>query len=251
MAEKGKATLKPEIVKKTKVCIVGCATSKDLAPYDDPDMEFWGVNNLFLTMPKVKWSRWFEIHELTFDGRNWVRRGSNDFRGQKVGEYIQGLSQLKCPIYMQRLWPQIPNSILYPLQPIVERFGRYFTNTVSWEIALGIHEGFKEIHIYGVDMAVGSEYNHQRPSCEYFIGMATGLGIKVVIPDQADLLKTRFLYAFEEQKSSAWTKKTEETLRHVRTQRQQAEANMLAQRDKMQQAIGAEHAIAEMGKVWG
>ena len=63
-------------------------------------------------------------------------------------------------------------------------------------------EGATEIAIYGVDMAVGghdpnAEYSHQRPSCEYMIGVARGIGIKTYVPAKSDLLKVRQLYGFQ------------------------------------------------------
>jgi hypothetical protein len=39
-----------------------------------------------------------------------------------------------------------------------------------------------------------TEYGAQRPSCELFIGMALGLGIKVTIPPQSDLMKSAGMY---------------------------------------------------------
>ena len=42
-----------EIQKRDKVAIVGCAESKSMTPFNMPDTwEFWGVNNLHVTMPK-------------------------------------------------------------------------------------------------------------------------------------------------------------------------------------------------------
>jgi len=103
---------------------------------------------------------------------------------------VQGLNQLPCPIYMQRHHEDIPNSVAFPIELFREVFGDYFTCTASYMIAMAIYEGYEEIHIYGVDMAADTEYASQRPSCEYFIGIAEGKGIKVVIPLDSDLLKT-------------------------------------------------------------
>lgn len=56
--------------------------------------------------------------------------------------------------------------------------------------------------MYGVDMAqdtvLHAEYREQRPSCEYFIGIAEGAGIKVVLPPGSDLLKSSHWYGFDE-----------------------------------------------------
>jgi hypothetical protein len=143
-----------EVKKKEKVCIVGCSDSKSETPFHLKDeFEFWGVNNLFLTMP-APWSRWFEIHQITCEGGKWLRRGKEDFRGQSVPEYLQQLGKLPFPVYCQQPNPFMPNAVAFPFQQIIDRFGTYFTNTISWQIAYAILEDFKEIRIYGVDMAV-------------------------------------------------------------------------------------------------
>ena len=77
-------------------------------------------------------------------------------------------------------------------------FGKYFTNTVSWMIAYGIIANFRKIGVYGVDMAQDSEYAHQRPSCEYFLGWAQGAGIQIDVPRSSDLLKAPYLYGYED-----------------------------------------------------
>jgi hypothetical protein len=65
-----------EIQKRDKVAIVGCAESKSMAPFNMPDAwEFWGVNNLHVTMPKQPWTRWFEMHSITYDNITYKRRG--------------------------------------------------------------------------------------------------------------------------------------------------------------------------------
>jgi hypothetical protein len=64
--------------------------------------------------------------------------------------------------------------------------------------------GFKEINLSGVDMAQDgivvqtAEYRAQRPSCEFFLGIASGRGIKVVLPPGSDLLIADHLYGFED-----------------------------------------------------
>ncbi len=84
-----------------KVAIVGCADSRDQAPYDDPSCEIWGVNNLFLQLDLQQLAgrlRWFEQHTFSFDGLFFRRRGKKDFRGTPVAQYMSGLAQLGCPV---------------------------------------------------------------------------------------------------------------------------------------------------------
>ncbi len=176
--------------KELKAAIVGTApSSRDLAPFTDESWEIWGVSNIYGIIPK--WDRWFELHDLE------SRKNTDEFPG-----HYDWLKKQTKPVYMQEAHEEIPGSVEYPKQAILDEFGGYFTNSVSYMLALAIHEGATEIGIYGVDMAVHdvgghSEYAHQRPSCEYFIGLAVGRGIKVDIPQESDLLKAAKLYAFE------------------------------------------------------
>jgi hypothetical protein len=164
---------------------------------------------------------------------------------------------MNIPVYMQRPWPIIPHAVGYPVQQILSIFGNYFTNTISWMICLAIMEGFKTIGIWGVDMAVSSplrsqnEYSHQRPSCEYFIGMARGRGIEVIIPDQCDLLKTRFLYCFQEPQESAFNLKLEDMERSLTARQGEVEGKLKSAEAKMHQYIGARSAVQEIKKIWG
>jgi hypothetical protein len=260
--------------KPKKVFIVGCAPSRDLVPWDEVKAgkaEAWGVNNLFHSMPleQYPFTRFFEIHHIDkLEDGTMRRRFDPVFRGQKVneylaggthpqtGEHIKGLADLNIPVYMQKLWPEVPNAVVYPLEQMVAQFGDYFTNTISFELALAITEGFEEIHVYGVDMAVSSkmflhnEYSQQRPSCEFFLGIAMGKGIKIFIPDTSDLLKTRFMYAYEEPQAHKWQHKTQEMLRTIGQQKAKAINQKHEMQRKEDQALGAELAIMEMDKIW-
>ncbi len=83
---------KPIYKKSDKVVIVGCADSKNhMPPGDHHAYEWWGVNNLALTLQRP-WTRWFEIHHFAYDGQNFRRRGSLEFRGQAVNAYLEMLN---------------------------------------------------------------------------------------------------------------------------------------------------------------
>jgi len=242
-----------------KVAIVGCSQSKMLAPFGDEEFEIWGVNNLYPHIPRA--TRWFEIHNIEKKGDDYYRREDIKFRGQVVKTYLEKMGrwcqERNCPVYMQQVWDIVPTSVQYPLGDILNVFGGYFTNTVSYMLALAIYEQFEEIHVYGVDMAVDTEYHHQRPSCEYFLGVAVGRGIKVYIPAEADLLKTRFLYGFEEAKKTAWEKKQDiihQTMEEKRQKKLQEiafhEQAIKLANNEVQQYLGAAHALKETRKIW-
>lgn len=178
---------------RNKVAIVGFAPSSmtDVRPYfDDPSFEIWGLNQLTLAFPMMgqKATRWFQLHT----------RREYDMAVRDHSHHNWLAEQKSFPIYMQERDPEIPMSVPFPKDMMLDKFGRYFTNSISWEIALAIHEGFSDIYIFGVDMATDQEYREQRPSCEYFVGWARALGINVFIPPKSDLCKTMWLYPFED-----------------------------------------------------
>ena len=59
----------------------------------------------------------------------------------------------------------------------------------SFMFALAIHERFDLVKFYGLEMAYGTEYFHQRPSLEYLAGIAKERGIQVWVPDSCPLFK--------------------------------------------------------------
>ncbi len=252
------------IKEKEKVYIIGTANTKDIIPWDDKNAEYWGVNNLYgVDLKGMHYDRWFEIHNIWQDPmtKKMLRRGSAEFRGQAVTEYLEGLAKLKCTVYMQKHWPiLIPLSIQYPLDDVVNwfvgkgfqtGFCRYLTNTISYEIVLAIYLGFKEIQVWGVDMSAGTEYAGQRPSCEFWLGVARGMGIEIVIPSQADLLKCRFMYGFEEKQQDLFREKIQKIRKDMKIKRMQTEQRYTQDAQAIQQYIGGEHVIAEIEKLWG
>jgi len=259
----GEMEIKFPIKEKEKVYIVGCASSKDIIPWNDKDAEYWGVNNLYgIPLAGAHYDRWFEIHNIWIDPKNgkMIRRGSTEFRGQPIMEYLQGIAKLDCAVYMQKHWINlIPNSVPYPLDDLVQWFiakgfsidkCRYLTNTISYEIVLAIFLGFKEIQVWGVDMSIGTEWENQRPSCEFWLGVAQGMGINVVIPPQADLLKTRFMYGFEEKQQDLWKEKMEKIRIDMKLKRLQIEQRHAQDTQAIQQYIGGESVVAEINKIW-
>lgn len=174
--------------KKKKVAICGFAPySLSETPWNNEEFEFWGLNELYMGTPN-KFTRWFEMHH-----RSIIERTTRDHN------HLEWMQKAKIPIYMQEHYEDIPYSVRYPKEEVFKQFRPYFTNSISWMIAIAIMEEFEEIHIYGVDMAVEGEYSWERPSCEYFLGVAEGRGIRVYIPRQSDLLKAQYLYGYQDQ----------------------------------------------------
>ena len=176
-----------------KIAIIGFTASRELAPWDDQAWEKWLCNNLWCHTESDDWQRIYDLHE----GADIVKDRVHDafLRGQTQKRANGTTVALKDrPAYVYESRKEWPTSVEFPKEEIIERFGDYQTNSISLMIGHAIMEGATHIGVYGVDMATGSEYAAQRPSCEWMLGIAKGMGIEIDIPLQSDLLKTPGIY---------------------------------------------------------
>lgn len=200
--------------KRRAVAILGFTDHRKLAPFDNPDFEIWGLNELYRYMPVAQFTRWFEIHDRAYFEAN-------------DAEHLKSLATLPLPVYMQTTHPDIPNAVALPKAAIEAKCGTYMTSSIAWMLGLAIAEGFEEIHVYGVDMAQDTEYKEQRPCCEYLIGLARGMGIKVVVPVTSDLMKAVGQYGFGGE-ASAFSAKITERMEWLHRERNQKLAQIAA-----------------------
>lgn len=236
-----KPTKKLTVGKKKKVAICGFApSSMHLAPYDDDEFEIWGCNEFYSVAERV--DVLFEIHSRKF----LVNKKRNK-------DHLKWLTEnKKIPVFMQQKYDDIPASIKYPLKELTERYGNYFTNSISYMLALAIDLEFEEIHVYGVDMATSEEYGPQRPSVEYFLGICKAAEImsgkcKLYIPPECDLLKTFFLYGFDDDKITEMKLKMESRKAELQGRLNQYKAVADSNIAAMNQMLGA---IDDVG-YWG
>ena len=142
------------------------------------------------------------------------------------------------PVTIREHYDDIPNSIPFPREFLLTKFRRYFTNTISWQIALALAMGYKEIHLYGINMANDEEYKSQRPSVEYFVGLAEGLGVKVFIPEECDICKSWYDYGFDQELTSVMAKRLGHFLEENRAKQGNAQKAAEQNIAVMHQAIG-------------
>lgn len=173
------------VPKRKKVALIGFASnSLHLVPWTDPAFEIWGMNQGHLNF-KRRADRWFEMHmpEATADVRD--------------PAYLDFLKTCPVPIYMIQRYDEYPNSIRFPIEDALRLAGRdYFMSSVSYMIATAIMEGFTEIHLYGINLAIGDEYFYEKPNAEWWIGKAEGMGIRVYVPQASSLLKQYRRYGY-------------------------------------------------------
>lgn len=222
--------------KRKKIAIIGKATSsRHLAPYDDPSWQIWVLSDNYKHCPR--WDKWYELHSIQEGQQRW-----------QPG-YWPKMLEHQDRLVIQAPHPDLPRATVYPLQEVLSRFGDYLNNSVSFMVAAALLEGVHELGLWGVDMACSDpargnngEYEHQRPSCEFFLGIAHGMGVHLHIPAQSDLLRAGRLYAFESHRGSNYLKY------QARCQelRERASAAQSLARQKEQEAIACGAALENM-----
>ncbi len=246
---------------KRKLALVGFTVSRDDAPWDDPEWAVAGCNNLWAqTGMADKWPKaesWYDLHDSgTITGKTVAEPQMK----KAAEEHTQWLREGKMPCWVMPAarQPDWPTAKDFPRDKILawaKDLGlagpRYFTNSVSWMVAHAVYvsevNGWSrngaEIGMWGIDMAQSGEYAAQRPSCEYWLGIAEGLGIKVTVADRADLLKCVFLYGSEDEGHEfSYKMKARQIELQGRAQEAGQQADQL--RAQLEQVVGMQNQIA-------
>jgi hypothetical protein len=178
-----------------KVAICGFAESYKLAPFDDPSIEVWGLNELWKYLPR--WDRWWEVHDAETLGVT-----KRDLSDGEQKRHLEWLSKHHGPnklIYMQPQFcdGRFPNAVPMELDRLCETFMRYFTSSIGYMVGQAIADGYSWIGLYGIDLASDIEYQQQRANTELFVGIALGLGIEVELAPTSAICKGGHLYGVE------------------------------------------------------
>lgn len=173
-----------------KIALLGGAKSLQYTPWSDPTWELWAhasCRHVCKRDPDILWDLhppelWRNPKKKTWDPK-----------------YLKWLSTNRTPIMMQEVYEDVPASIRYPFETMITEFPRgYMTNHVAYMVALALMEGVTHLAIFGCDYDTNSEYGPQRGSAEYWLGVAEGRGVQVLIPPQCNLLnKPSLLYGYE------------------------------------------------------
>ena len=205
------------VPKRKKVALVGFASNTlHLVPWFDPEFEIWGMNQGHLNFPR-RADRWFEMHsvEATADVRD--------------PNYLQFLRDLTIPVYMIRTYDEYPTSVRYPIEEAIRFCGRdYFTSSVAFMMALAALEGFQEVHLYGINLAIGDEYFYEKPCAEWWIGVLEGHGVKVYVPSASSLLKQfrRYGYSIDARPAQSFKVLLQARINEYRSRAEGFQANL-------------------------
>ncbi len=213
------------------ICGFASQTRKYILKFcENPNFEIWGLNQLYRHIPRA--DRWFDIHhnwdkEVVpgTDHRKWAQEcgipfytiarqadvpTSVRFPIEKVMAHFGGLDYFTSTIpYMLSL------AIMEIDFEVKRRLAAELADYVSYcaaaaaggntpppapdfqELQRNIY-GEYSIGVFGIDLVVGSEYFHEKPCAEFWIGAAAlGRGIKLLIPPESALCKQLRRYGYD------------------------------------------------------
>lgn len=214
------------------VSIVGLSPgSRDMAFREPPGGEMWSVNTghaCFSHEQLKRFTRWFQLHPRT----------EFEINNRDRPEHFQWLCSCGIPVYMEDAWVDIPTSVRYPRQGVIQQLGiDYFTSSIAYMIALAIYEAFDEIHLYGVDMPSETEYYHERPCVEFWLGYAHRQGVRVVVPEDCPLLKGK-RYAETVNITSSHVVQKRRIYEQIREQKRQAHIETIGMVSILETLVG-------------
>ncbi len=103
----------------------------------------------------------------------------------------KGLTAWGGPAYTLKKYPNIPNSITYPIDAILEEFRKvYFASSTAYILAHAISEKPDKIILHKIaSMLLSREYYYQKDCLDFWCGVAIGRGIEVEGSTDSYLMK--------------------------------------------------------------
>jgi hypothetical protein len=214
-----------------RLVIVGTAATWRDAPWKDVDFPLWALNDSYLIDGFERADEFFDLHPLDHfhllpmpePGKKVAIYAHQIPLGKYVrpAQHLDWLATQTIPIWLHPDHAQqLPASATWPMArpfpkaEVEAHFGRYFTSTPAWMLALAILRGAREVHIYGIHLSTEAEYIDQRPNFEFLLGCLLGRtkrtitvadGLRryesqdgcLVLPVSSPVLSASFQYAFE------------------------------------------------------
>lgn len=180
-----------------KLAIVGAEEqTRQNAPFDDLSYDIWTFADWICYDWLKRYSAVIEIHR--------PKGVSGYTEHPRTPEYWQKLQTIDAPVYMYPPDRRVKSAVEYPLQEVldllgtVKEFGKDITPlncSLAYALGLGFYKGYKQIDVYGVELAVDA-YIKQKPIFTFWIGYAAGVGVELNLYCSRGLL-TGSLYGIE------------------------------------------------------
>jgi hypothetical protein len=170
------------------VVILGKGPSHKYVKDLPADVPIWTLNG-----------EWFARCDVMFDLHPYVEvMTSSRYWGYLDAEH---------PIYMLNKYDDIPMSVKYPLEDILNfvygnfRRGdekvRMMSSSVMYMVALAVYQNFGRIYCYGFEMQTDTEFQYQREGAYAILLWAAAKGVEVILPPGSSLFPPG-LYGYED-----------------------------------------------------
>jgi len=157
-----------------RLAIVGGGVTQNRAPFDDPGVVIWSTASVGLGLKRCEVI--FELHDGVFKAED-----LNKFGGK---------------VFMRERHDDIPCSAAFPIDELVETFGKRFNGTVAMMLGFAHMCGFTNIELYGVDFSSDEEYS-RRNMFYWLMGYLSALGDKITICPGGYMNDTCSTYMYE------------------------------------------------------
>jgi hypothetical protein len=190
-------------VSERRIAICGTAPTRAAIPYDDPTLEIWALNDMWV-LNLTRADRWFDLHPID---KMFFRPQTNKvFEGDvpagffvRPHGHLEWLRKQTIPVYVQDAAALgSPSAVTFPRERCVKEIFPTYCSSPAWMVALALLEGVTELHVYGIHLATEWEYINQRPNFESLLTLAAARGVKVVLPKGCPLMRASHQYAYEE-----------------------------------------------------
>lgn len=170
---------------KKTVAIYGMAPNLGLTPPPLPGVEVWLSNwhkgyRQRLPRALTEWTRYFNLHS----------RKHMDTTYPNGVEWYQQQDGTR-PIYTQKLQPDFPGCIPFPIEQVLAYAGhKYFTFSGSLLMAFAVVEGFERVEMWGFELKdkPSSRHAFERPCFFYWVQRLRAEGIEVTYQPEIDVL---------------------------------------------------------------
>jgi len=175
-------------MKKSIVAIVGNGPTRVYAPFGNPEIEIWTMNNHAFLWEKIPDAN-FEMHPDVLE----AKRYSDGYK-----EWLR--QPHPFPIYMHEVIPEIPSSVEFPIWATsLDRFVKsmvikgeqpikaFYTSTFPYCLSLAILRKYPRIELYGVDLNKEEHVQH-RDAVFFWLGIAASMGRQIVIHPESPIM---------------------------------------------------------------
>ena len=180
---------------KFKIAVMGFGPTSEEAPIGDPSWKIFGLPwddkyKYFHNLYEMHSKPVMELSNALVLSERWTGTEVETIchRPRNYPKILLEISENKNQtLYCQEAY--FPGCLAYPFDKVIPFTGDYFISSVAYMLAHAISMRPDVLAVYGIDLQDDHEWDYQRACVEYMLGLARGMGTKIIIPEGSALLK--------------------------------------------------------------